>query len=173
MTPPKKETNMKKVLSFSMLMFLLTFALSAFAQDDIAAHPACPLCGMDRAKFAHSRVYIVYDDGAKSGTCSIHCAAIDMAVKTGKTPREIMVGDYNTKTLIDAEKATWVIGGSKMGVMTHRAKWAFADDAAARKFIAENGGTKATFDDAMKASFEDMYNDINMIREKKKKMKHQ
>lgn len=36
-----------------------------------------------------------------------------------------MVGDYNTKRLIDAEKAVWVIGGGKQGVMTKRAKWAF------------------------------------------------
>jgi nitrous oxide reductase accessory protein NosL len=162
---------MKKMIAFAMTVFLLTGVSIVFAQDVVDKHPACPLCGMDRAKFAHSRVYIAYEDGTTAGTCSIHCAAIDLAVNVGKTPREILVGDFNTRALIDAEKAAWVIGGSKMGVMTHRAKWAFAEDAAAQKFIDEYGGEKATFDDVMKATFEDMYKDISMIREKKKKMK--
>jgi len=35
-----------------------------------------------------------------------------------------MVGDFGTKKLIDAEKALWVLGGSKPGVMTKRGKWA-------------------------------------------------
>lgn len=163
---------MKRPALFVMVILLLIGIVNVFAQEDIPAHPACPLCGMDRAKFAHSRVLVVYDDGTTTGTCSIHCAAVDMAANIGKTPRKIMVGDFDTKTLIDAETAIWVIGGSRPGVMTTRAKWAFADEAAALKFISENGGEKATFDDVMKAAFEDMYNDIKMIREKKKKMKH-
>lgn len=165
---------MRTSVILGIMIMMLTGVPGAFAQDDIAAHPACPLCGMDRAKFAQSRVVIVYDDGTSVGTCSIHCAAVDLAVNIGKTPREILVGDYDTRTLIDAEKATWVIGGSKPGVMTHRAKWAFEGDAAARKFIDENGGARATFDEVMKATFEDMYKDIRMIREKRKmmKMKH-
>ena len=48
---------------------------------DIAEHASCAYCGMDRAKFAHSRMYIVYDDGSTFGACSIHCTAVDMAVK--------------------------------------------------------------------------------------------
>jgi nitrous oxide reductase accessory protein NosL len=161
----------KKIAAFILFFFVSTGISTVIAQDDIGEHPACPHCGMDRAKFAHARVYIVYDDDTTVGTCAIHCAAIDLAINVGKSPKKIMVGDYNTLNLIDAEKAVWVIGGSKMGVMTHRAKWAFADDKAAQTFIDENGGEKADFDSTMKAAFEDMYKDINMIREKKKKMK--
>ncbi len=58
-----------------------------------------------------------------------------------------------------------------MGVMTKRAKWAFENKADAEKFIKENGGTPATFDDAMEAAYEDMYADTKMIREKRKMMK--
>jgi nitrous oxide reductase accessory protein NosL len=78
------------------------------------------------------------------------------------------VGDYGKKTLLDAEKAAWVIGGSKMGVMTKRAKWAFEQKEDGEKFMKENGGIIATFDEAMKASYEDMYADTKMIRERRK-----
>jgi len=83
----------------------------------------------------------------------------------------VKVGDFNSKKLIDAEKAFWVIGGNKPGVMTKKAKWAFENKADAEKFIAENGGSLSTFDEAMKAAYEDMYDDTKMIREKRKMMK--
>ena len=82
-----------------------------------------------------------------------------------------MVADYNKKNLIDAEKASWVIGGKIPGVMTKTAKWAFADKKDAEAFIKENGGKLANFEDAMKATYDDMYNDTKMIREKRAKMK--
>ena len=121
---------------------------------------------MDREKFAHSRIYIEYDDGTTEGTCSVHCAAIDLALNIDKTPKAIWVGDYNTKKLIDAEKAFWVIGGSKTGVMTKRAKWAFGKKEDAEKLISENGGNLAVFDEALKSAYEDMYQDTKMIRGK-------
>ena len=55
-----------------------------------------------------------------------------------------------------------------MGVMTKQAKWAFENKADADKFIEDNGGAIASFDNAMKASYEDMYQDTKMIREKRK-----
>ena len=97
--------------------------------------------------------------------------AVDLAQAFDKQPKVILVADYNKKDLIDAEKAFWVIGGEKPGVMTKTAKWAFADKKDAEAFIKENGGKLANFDDAMKATYEDMYNDTKMIREKRAKMK--
>jgi nitrous oxide reductase accessory protein NosL len=155
---------------FVMGLFLLTISV-AFAQGDIEKHKSCPFCGMDREKFGHTWTVIEYDDGTTAELCSVHCAAIELALKMDKTPKIIKVGDYNTKQLIDAEKAFWVIGGSKMGVMTKRAKWAFEKKDDADAFIKENGGTLATFDEAMKAAYEDMYTDTKMIREKRKMMK--
>ena len=162
---------MKKVLVISMMIFVLSGFLVVVAQDDISKHPACPLCGMDRAKFAHSRIYIGYDDKSTAGFCSIHCTAIEMAVNIDKAPQTIQVGDYKTKKLIDAESAVWVIGGNKMGVMTKRAKWAFADQTDAQVFINANGGEIATFEEAVKAAYVDMYEDTKMIREKRKMMR--
>ncbi len=167
---------MKKLyVSMVVMVFCLLVSGIAFAQDDIKKHPSCKYCGMDREKFAHSRIYIEYDDGTTEGTCSVHCAAIDLALNIDKTPKAIWVGDYNTKKLIDAEKAFWVIGGSKTGVMTKRAKWAFGKKEDAEKLISENGGNLAVFDEALKSAYEDMYQDTKMIREKRKmkKMKMQ
>ena len=167
---------MKKLyVSMVVMVFCLLVSGIAFAQDDIKKHPSCKYCGMDREKFAHSRIYIEYDDGTTEGTCSVHCAAINLALNIDKTPKAIWVGDYNTKKLIDAEKAFWVIGGSKTGVMTKRAKWAFGKKEDAEKLISENGGNLAVFDEALKSAYEDMYQDTKMIREKRKmkKMKMQ
>jgi copper chaperone NosL len=153
-------------------LFLLTgVAVYAETMPDIQAHKNCKYCGMDREKFAHSRMLTEYSDGSTFGSCSIHCTALDLAQTFDKQPKAFLVADYNKKNLIDAEKAYWVIGGKKPGVMTKTAKWAFADKKDAEAFIKENGGKLATFEDAMKASYEDMYNDSKMIREKRAKMK--
>ncbi|OGN92688.1 MAG: NosL family protein, partial [Chloroflexi bacterium RBG_13_50_10] len=148
---------MKKLHIFLMIMAVCLFLLAgvAFAQDDIKKHPTCTYCGMDREKFVHTRMLIEYDDGTTEGACSLHCAAIDLALHIDKTPKAILVADDNTKKLIDAEKATWVIGGSRMGVMTKRGKWAFEKKEDAEKFKAESGGDIATFDQAIKAAYED------------------
>jgi nitrous oxide reductase accessory protein NosL len=161
------------VLAVVFVLFMGMFVI-AQAQEDIQKHPSCKYCGMNRQQFAHSRMLIEYDDESTVGTCSIHCAAVDLAINIDKTPKAVRVGDYNSKALIDAEKASWVIGGSKMGVMTKRAKWAFDKKEDAEKFVRENGGEAAPFDVAMKAAYEDMYADTKMIRERRKmkKMEH-
>lgn len=153
-----------------LIIVALFFAMSAsvFAQEDIKKFPACKYCGMDREKFAHSRVLVEYDDGTAEGTCSIHCMAVELALKIDKTPKTVWVADMNTKKLIDVGMALWVIGGNKPGVMTKRAKWAFEQNEAAEQFIKGNGGTPTTFDEAIKASYEDMYADTKMIRERRK-----
>jgi nitrous oxide reductase accessory protein NosL len=96
---------------------------------------------------------------------------VDLANNLDRTPKFIKVGDYNTRELIDAEKAFWVLGGAKQGVMTKQPKWAFAKEEDAIKFMKENGGTPATFDQVMIAAYGDMYQDTKMLREKRKMMR--
>jgi nitrous oxide reductase accessory protein NosL len=165
---------MKKLSMLMIMMVCVLITAMAFAQDDIKNHRSCKYCGMDREKFGHSRMLIEYEDGTSLGTCSLHCMAVELAIHIDKTPKAILVGDFNSKTLIDAEKASWVIGGNKMGVMTKRAKWAFGKKEDAEKFKAENGGDLASFEQAIKAAYEDMYADTKMIRERRKmrKMEH-
>lgn len=163
---------MKKLgICATIVLFSLFFTAIGFAQEDAKKYPSCKYCGMDREKFAHSRVLIEYEDGTAEGMCSLHCTAVDLTINLDKTPKVIRVGDYGTKNLIDAEKAFWVIGGSKMGVMTKRAKWAFERKEDAEKFMKENGGDLATFEQAIKATYEDMYQDTRMIRERRKMRK--
>lgn len=162
---------MKKTVIL-VLAVLVTVAFTVFAQgDDIKQHPSCKYCGMDRDKFGHSRMLIEYDDGTSVGTCSLHCMSVELAMTIDKTPTSIMVGDMGMKKLIDAEKAVWVVGGSKQGVMTSRPKWAFEKRDDAEKLVKENGGAISSFDEAIKLAYEDMYQDTKMIREKRKMKK--
>ena len=157
----------KSVTWLSLGVLGLIFVSWAYAQD-IDKHAGCKYCGMDRKMFAHSRMLLVYEDGSELGSCSLHCVAVDLAVNIDKTPKTIQVADFNTKNLIDAEKAVWVIGGDKAGVMSKRAKWAFEKKADAEAFIKDNKGTLADFEAAIKAAYEDMYADTKMIRDRRK-----
>jgi nitrous oxide reductase accessory protein NosL len=139
--------------------------------SDVQKEPSCRHCNMDRAKFGHSRMVIEYEDGKVVGTCSVHCTAIELALSIDGAPKAIRVADMQTRQLVDAESATWVVGGSVPGVMTRRAKWAFADRSAAEAFAKESGGQLATFEEALRAAYEDMHQDVKMIREKRKAMK--
>ena len=170
---------MKKLLATLLVcVFLGAASLASAAQhQDQTIHVTCSYCGMDRTKFAHSRMLVEYEDGGEVGTCSIHCMALEFANAIDRTPKQILVGDYTSQELIDVEKAIWVLGGDQQGVMTSRAKWAFFDRAAAETFIKNYGGEIVNFDQAMKASYEDMYQDTRRIRKmramKKMKMKKQ
>jgi copper chaperone NosL len=161
---------MKRIaLCCVLVVFCLSLGSALWAlDDDIKAIPSCKYCGMNREMFAHSRMHIEYSDGSREGMCSLHCAAVDLALNLDKAPKAIQVGDYGTKALINAETAFWVIGGNKPGVMTKNAKWAFANKADAEKFEKENGGRIAGFDEALEAAYKDLADDTKMIRERRK-----
>lgn len=162
---------MKKLLVLCALLLSCVAGIAmAVEQADIAQHASCKYCGMDRQKFAQSRMLIEYS-GNSVGLCSLHCAALDLANQLDKTPVTIKVGDYNSKELINAEAATWVLGGKVKGVMTARAKWAFASKDEAMKFVVENGGDVVDFEAAINAAYQDMYQDTRMIRQKRQEMK--
>jgi nitrous oxide reductase accessory protein NosL len=146
---------MKKLIAIMLSAVCLLTGAYALAAEKVEAPESCLHCGMDRTKFAHSRMLIEYDDGSAVGLCSLNCAAIDMEEKKSKKVKSIMVADYNTKELIGAEKAFWVIGGDKKGVMTMTPKWAFAKKEDAEKFIAESGGELGTFETALKLAKDD------------------
>jgi nitrous oxide reductase accessory protein NosL len=147
---------------------IVFWCLAAAAADDVQEHPSCQHCGMDRAKFSHSRMLIEYENGTSVATCSLHCAAVQLATDLDHDVKSVLVGDYGRKRLIDAEKAYWVIGGKAPGVMTRNAKWAFATKEDAERFVQEQGGSAATFELAMETAYKDIYQDTKMIREKRK-----
>jgi nitrous oxide reductase accessory protein NosL len=124
-------------------------AAAVATHADVKKHQSCPHCGMDRDKFAHSRMLVTYADGTAVGVCSICCVATELKASKGKAVKSVEVGDYTTRKLIDTEKATWVIGGSKKGVMTQNPKWAFTKKGDAEAFIKKNGGTLGTYKEAL------------------------
>lgn len=148
----------------ALCLFVAPAALAA-QPADVVQGPLCQQCSMDRAKFSHSRMTIEYKDGTTVSSCSLHCIAVELANSIDRIPVLLRVADYDSKELIDAERAIWVVGGSKKGVMTAQPKWAFAGRPQAERFVKENGGSITDFDAVIKAAYLDMYEDTKMIRE--------
>lgn len=141
---------------FLCLFVLAAFCTPSFAFEDVDVHPACAICGMDRDAFGHSRMLVEFDDGRIFGTCSLRCAAFVLQGDEGKKARSVEAADYNTRELVDAQKATWVTGGSKPGVMTRVPKWAFRDEKDAERFIAEFGGARSTYEEALREALKEL-----------------
>jgi copper chaperone NosL len=153
----------KRGFQLALLQLLLFFlVLPVFAQDDVRGAPECKYCGMYRHAFDYSRKLLERAGEGPVGTCSLNCAAVDYMRNLDNLPTAIKVADYRTKQLIDAKTAYWVIGGNKRGVMTERAKWAFKRKSDAQAFIKKHGGEPATFEDAIDASYEDLYKDMEL-----------
>jgi len=159
---------MKKgiILSAGVIILAAYVAIShAQGLEDTVKYRTCKLCGMNREEFASSRMLITYGGEKTAGTCSLRCAALDLALNMGRVPESIMVGDYNSRELTDAQKAYWVIGGRKEGVMSARGKWAFRKKTDAEGFRAGNGGRTGTFHEALRAAYEDLYKDLRTFWE--------
>ena len=139
----------------ALALFCIAFAVVA-AENDIEEHRSCNNCGMDRKVYGYSRMLVNYKEGTKVGVCSLHCAIADIDANKGRDVASMLVADRDTRLLIDAEKANWVIGGNKRGVMTQRPKWAFETVAAARAFIAANGGSIASWAEVQAAAREEI-----------------
>jgi nitrous oxide reductase accessory protein NosL len=140
-------------------IFLLLFSASlAFAGDrpDIEKGPSCELCEMSRDKFSHSRALIEWENGTETPVCSLNCAIAKLDPEPALKVKRILVADHDTKELVDASKAFWVIGGSERGVMTKEPKWAFASRESAEKFIKNNGGEMSSWEDARNRARQDI-----------------
>jgi copper chaperone NosL len=133
-------------------LLLATTGMAVLAQDDIDRHRACGFCGMDRKAYGYSRMLVRYGDGTEIGVCSLNCAVIEISGNPGKKVKQLLVADRDSRKLIDAETAIWVMGGSKPGVMTKRPKWAFASRGAADAFIRSHGGEIVSWAQALDAA---------------------
>jgi copper chaperone NosL len=140
---------------------LLFFAASVVpAEEDIDAHRSCIHCGMDRKAYGFSRMLVQYEDGSSVGLCSLRCVVVELDANPKRAVKAILAADRTERTLIDAEKAVWIMGGVKRGVMTDRPKWAFASRAAAEAFIENYGGTIVTWSEALAAAREDLAQEV-------------
>jgi len=138
-------------------------------ENDLAKFPKCPYCGMDRRQYHHSRMLIQYANDVPDAVCSIHCAAISLSLNIDAEPKAIWVGDNaangEPKPLVDVDRASFVIGGSTMGVMTLRSKVAYGSEAAAKAAQATQGGVVGDFNAALLAAYTDMSGDVARIRQ--------
>jgi nitrous oxide reductase accessory protein NosL len=145
-----------KINTLFLTMALLLAALCAVAMDTVENPAKCKHCGMDRTIFAQSRMLVEYADGTAAGVCSLHCAALEQLHNRDRQIRSIKVADYSTKKLLDAKAAVWVVGGKKAGVMTAVAKWAFARNEDAQRYVAEYGGVVNSFEQAMNSATQEV-----------------
>jgi len=137
------------------LALIIIAAAVVVAGNDIDEFRSCNYCGMDRKAYGYSRMIVAYDTGSQVGVCSLHCAVTGMEEHKGSAVKSLLVADRTSRTMIDAEKAFWVMGGSKRGVMTQNPKWAFATKDAAQSFVRSYGGTITSWDAVLLAARED------------------
>lgn len=153
----------------SALVLLIGGTMAGAAEKDIEKIPSCQYCGMDRDKFGSTRMLVEYANGTTIGTCSIHCAAVDLAQSFGKEIKALRVADFRSGRLIDAENAVWVLGAGLPGVMAAKSRVAFADKADAESFRKEKGGETADFNAAITSTYCDMWSDTQAIRSRRTK----
>lgn len=150
-------------------------------ENDIDKFPKCPYCGMDRKQFHHSRMVVQYSDDLPDGTCSLHCAALSLSLNVDREPKAIWVADNapagEPKPLVEADKATFLIGSKLPGVMTKTSKVAYGSEEAAKAAQAAQGGELGNFDKALLAAYTGMSEDVSRIRkmraERRRKMAEQ
>lgn len=145
--------------------------------NELGKYPKCPYCGMDRKQYHHSRHLVHYQDDRVDATCSLHCAALSLAINLDRGPKAIYAADFGAKDelkpLIDAETATYLIGSKLPGVMTKQSKVAFAAQSAAEAAKAEQGGELGDFGAALQAAYQSMASDTLMIRKKRAEKRQQ
>ncbi len=109
------------------LIFCFAFAsVAVMAQTHSHQGPdSCKYCGMDREKFAHSAMMIEYEDGSQTPTCSIHCAAVDLALSIDRRPKEDAGRRREHQETDRCGEGLLDTGSDVPGVMTKKAKWAF------------------------------------------------
>lgn len=143
------------------------------SRDDTRKFPRCRYCGMERAKFTHSRHLIHYEDDAVDGTCSLHCAAIGLSLNMDRGPKAIWVGDAGAeadlKPLVLVDTAFYVIDPSKPGVMTKVSNFAYAEKAkavaaAGAEASAKAGAEVVDFNTALRRAYLVMADDTIMLR---------
>jgi nitrous oxide reductase accessory protein NosL len=128
----------------------------------------CPNCGMMLNMWARTR-HQFHLHGQEEESCSIHCVA-ERAIREGVEPTEVKVALYlEPEKMIAAGQAFYVIGSSAPGTMTTASKLAFADRAAAEKFVAEYGGEVSDYGKAYRQAVAELDKDRQAIDMKRKK----
>ncbi|MCR4942586.1 MAG: nitrous oxide reductase accessory protein NosL [Campylobacter sp.] len=119
----------------------------------------CPNCGMNLIKF-HKTNHVHKD----KQYCSLHCL---YEATNGVIPSDAKVMDTKNLGFIDAKTAFYVVGSKVKGTMSKNSKYAFANEADAKEFMAKNGGEIMDFRAAYAKAKEDFGEDKKMIKAKR------
>jgi copper chaperone NosL len=145
--------------------------------DELKKYPKCPYCAMDRTKFQYSRHLVHYEDDLADGTCSIHCAAVSLAINLDRVPKAIYAADFGAageiKPLVKVDGATYLIGSKLPATMSKKSKLAFASADAATAVKAEQGGELGSFEVALLETYKNLGEDTIAIRKKRAEMRQQ
>jgi len=158
---------MKK--SFIVWTFLFVSGVCLLATAHAEEQKWCPLCSMNLKMFWKTNQWLTFSDGKRTGYCSMHCASKVYE----KRPTHIdqwEVADYDMKTLINAQRAYFLIGSDLPGTMTPVSKVAFASLNVAKSYQKGHGGDIGALDDALTRAIEGRGEDMALIKKKKAKM---
>ncbi len=182
---------MKRLILIALILLFTTSIMTVFAKEENQPamttakqvpdieHPLkkpkmyskimrCPNCGMMINMWARTRHSFHHPEGDLT-TCSIRCLA-DKTVSSGADPSSVQVAMYiDPDTMMEAEKATYVIGSTAPGTMTMKSKIAFTDRVSAEKFSSSYGGEVVDFQGAFTAAKMELPKSRMLIDKKRKK----
>ncbi len=108
----------------------------------------CPICGMTLHNFYKTN-FAANANGVEKQYCSIICLVEDEMVNNQKI-KNIRVVDNTTLKMIDASKASFVVGSNKPATMSSVSIYGFGTLSAAKSFAKESGGDVKTFNEVYK-----------------------
>ncbi|HYG91260.1 MAG TPA: nitrous oxide reductase accessory protein NosL [Azospirillum sp.] len=140
-------------------------------ERELEKYPKCPYCGMDRRQWHHSRHLIHYSDDLVDGTCSLHCAAVGLALNLDRGPQAIYAADFGAtaepKPLVNVDTAAYLLGSTLPPTMSKVSNMVFSSKEAAERAQKDAGGTIVGFDQALAAAYTGMAEDTVMIRKRR------
>ena len=128
----------------------------------------CPVCGMSLKMFYKTSHSAILKDGTAKQYCSMRCLAADWKSIESQV-KQIVVTDVKSEKLIDVKSAFYVVGSKVPGTMSMVSKLAFAHEADAKAFAAENGGDVMGFDAAFVKAKASLNDDVDEFVKKKQK----
>lgn len=124
----------------------------------------CPVCGMTLHNF-HKTNFAAAANGEESQYCSLICLVEDEVVNNKKMTN-VRVVDNLTLKMIDAKKASYVVGSDKPATMSVISIYGFGTVDGAKKFAGENGGEVKSFDEIYKMVKSTQAKDMAATRER-------
>jgi nitrous oxide reductase accessory protein NosL len=127
----------------------------------------CSVCGMTLHNFYKTN-FAANANGNEKQYCSIVCFVEDEMVNNQKM-KNIRVIDNSTLKMIDAFKASFVVGSNKPATMSSISIYGFGTSEAAKQFANENGGDVKTFGEVYKMVKSTQAKDMAATRERQAK----